>query len=75
MKDLQERLERLRLDAIDCDLIAKLATDDEKRTTFKMLATQYRTMADEIEKAIAHRIDKQVHAITNPPPISRRQAS
>jgi len=53
MKDLQARLEKLLVEAEDCDLIARLATDMAKRETFARLARQLRTMADELETDIA----------------------
>jgi hypothetical protein len=56
MKDLKEKLGKLRADAEDCDLIAKLATDKMKRETFKKLAIQLRSAATDIEAVIAQRI-------------------
>jgi hypothetical protein len=53
MKDLQDRLEKLRIDAEDCLLISQLATDRAKRDTFSRLATQLRGMAVDLEKTIA----------------------
>jgi len=53
MKDLQARLEKLLVEAEDCDLIARLATDMAKRETFARLARQLRTMADELKTDIA----------------------
>jgi hypothetical protein len=53
MKDLTERLRKLRDDAEDCLLISRLATDRTKRQTFERLATQLEEMAAEIEAVIA----------------------
>jgi hypothetical protein len=53
MKDLQEKLEKLRADAEDCNLISKLATDKTKRETFRKLSEQLCQMAAEIEQVIA----------------------
>jgi hypothetical protein len=36
MKDIRERIEKLLIDAKDCDLIGRLATVPEKREAFKM---------------------------------------
>lgn len=72
MKDLKDRAEKLRLDAIDCDLIAKLATDDDKRKAFEYLAEQYRAMAEAIEHVMAQRIDAQVRVMARPPDRSKR---
>ena len=55
MKDLQAKLEKLLLDAEDCDLIARLATDRAKRETFARIAKQLRGMADELKADIAVR--------------------
>ena len=52
MDDLQAKLEKLSLEAEDCELIAKLATDLEKRAMFAKLALQLRAMARDIEPLI-----------------------
>jgi hypothetical protein len=56
MKDLRAKLEKLRTDAEDCDLIGRLATDTTKRETFCKLATQLRRAAADVEAAIAKKI-------------------
>jgi hypothetical protein len=56
MKDLTEKLEKLRADAEDCFLISKLATDKEKRELFARLAAQLRRMAEDVEVAIANKV-------------------
>lgn len=53
MEDLKAKLEKYLTDAEDCDLIARLATDPNKRLTFKRLAIQLRAMADEIRRTMA----------------------
>ena len=53
MKDLTERLRKIRDDAEDCLLISRLATDQTKRQTFSRLATQLEQMAAELEAVIA----------------------
>jgi hypothetical protein len=52
MEDLHAKLERLSLDAEDCELIAKLETDLKKRAMFAKLAVQLRTMARDVEARI-----------------------
>jgi hypothetical protein len=58
MQDLREKLEKLLLEAEDCDLISRLATDRQKRELFKKLATDLRGMARDIEAVIAGRAPK-----------------
>jgi hypothetical protein len=58
MKDLQTELEKLLVDAEDCELIARLATDKEKRETFSRLARQLLSMAAEVRADIAVRLAK-----------------
>ena len=58
MEDLQARLERLLIDAEDCALIAKLATDERKRDLFNRLATDLRGMAVDIQAMIALQLAK-----------------
>jgi hypothetical protein len=53
VEDLQARLERLLIDAEDCALIAKLATDERKRDLFNRLATDLRGMALDVQALIA----------------------
>jgi len=52
MDDLYAKFERLSLEAEDCELIAKLATDLKKRAIFSKLAFQHRAMARDIEALI-----------------------
>ena len=75
VKDLQDRVDKLRLDAIDCDLIAKLATDDEKRKAFEYLANEYRAMATALEEVIATKIGNQIQTMTRVSPSDRRRTS
>ena len=46
---LRVKLEKLLVEAEDCDLIGNLATDPRKRELFKRLATDLRNMARDIE--------------------------
>ena len=62
MNDLQAKLERLLADAQDCDLIGNLATDRDKRATFRRMAAQFREMAEQLRADIA-RISKTALAI------------
>jgi DICT domain-containing protein len=55
MEDLKNRLDKVTADAADCDLIANLATDAEKRKMFRELADQYRRMADALRAEIERR--------------------
>ncbi|TCU78839.1 hypothetical protein EDE08_101621 [Bradyrhizobium sp. R2.2-H] len=56
MKDLKAELEKLLVNAEDCDLIARLAADQEKRETFGRIAKQLREMASELSAEIAARL-------------------
>jgi predicted nuclease with TOPRIM domain len=53
LEDLTAKLEKLRIEAEDCDLIGRLATDVKKRELFKKLATDLRSMAGDIEAVMA----------------------
>jgi hypothetical protein len=55
MKDMRAELEKLRVNAEDCELIAGLATDPAKRETFGRLAKQLREMAAELQADIDKR--------------------
>jgi hypothetical protein len=56
MKDLREKLEKLRADAEDCALISKLATDKAKRQMFAKLAEHLSQLASDVEAVIAAKI-------------------
>ena len=58
MKDLSAKLEKLRLEAEDCDLIGRLATDLKKRELFKRLAVDLRAMGYDLEAMISVRTQK-----------------
>ncbi len=53
MQDLKAKLEKLRVDAADCELISNLATDHAKRALFARLSRQLLDMAAEVEALIA----------------------
>jgi hypothetical protein len=53
MKDIKQRIEKLRVNAEDCILISKLATSPTKREAFRKLADEYQSMARELEERIA----------------------
>ncbi len=55
MEDLKTKLDKLIADAAECDLIANLATEKDKREVFQSLAAQYRSMAEAIRTVIAQR--------------------
>jgi len=52
MKDMQAQLERLRVQASECELIRDLATDKEKRALFDRLATQFKMMISDLERTM-----------------------
>jgi hypothetical protein len=52
MQDYQRHLEKLRTDAAECALIRDLATNNEKRDLFDMLATHLNALTDHIEIAM-----------------------
>ena len=53
MEDMKAHLERLRIDAEDCALISKLATDMQKRELFARLADHLGLLASEVERTMA----------------------
>jgi hypothetical protein len=53
MGDMRTKLEKLRLDAADCDLISKLATNHAKRELFARLSRRLLDLATDVEAAIA----------------------
>jgi len=53
MNDLQAKLEKLFAEAEDCELVAKLATDRQKRELFERLARDLRRLAGDIEMIIS----------------------
>jgi len=55
MKDMQAQLEKLRVEAANCQMISGLATDKEKRELFARLAEHYKVLAEEVERAIKQR--------------------
>jgi hypothetical protein len=55
VQDLKAKLEKLRAEADDCELIGRLATDIHKRELFLRLAVDLRGIARDIETVIATR--------------------
>jgi hypothetical protein len=53
MQDMKAHLEKLRVEAEECELISKLATNATKKQLFAKLAAHHRALADEVEKAMA----------------------
>lgn len=53
MRELKAKLEKLRVEAEDCNLISKLATDPAKRELFARLSRQLLEMAAQVEAVIA----------------------
>jgi hypothetical protein len=50
MKDFQVRIEKLRIEAAECDLVAGLATDVKKRELFERLARDYPRWCETLKK-------------------------
>ena len=76
MKDLKAELEKLLINAEDCELIARLATDSDKRETFSRIAKQLRGMADELKAEILERSKKALvngHARPDSASLAERQ--
>jgi hypothetical protein len=59
MQDFRTRIEKLEVDAAECDLIANLACDDLKREAFVQLAIRYRELATALRKTVAEWPTKQ----------------
>jgi hypothetical protein len=57
MEDMTNRIEKLIADAAECELIANLAVDLDKREAFRNLSNQYRAMADALRAVINRRGD------------------
>lgn len=57
MQDMKASAQKLRVEADYADRIAQSATDDKKRELYQRLAAHFRRLADEIEKAIADRLE------------------
>ncbi|MBR1174356.1 hypothetical protein JQ617_10365 [Bradyrhizobium sp. KB893862 SZCCT0404] len=53
MKDMQEHLEKLRVQIVECEMIRDLATDPKKRDLFARLAEHHKVLAAEVERAIS----------------------
>ena len=52
MQDMKTHSEKLRVEAEECELISKLATNQTKKELFAKLAAHHRTLADEVERTI-----------------------
>ncbi|MCP3383450.1 MULTISPECIES: hypothetical protein [unclassified Bradyrhizobium] len=53
MTELEDRLERFETLTAECELIAKLATDSNKREFYLKLGEQYRQLAVDMRHVIA----------------------
>jgi hypothetical protein len=53
MEDLNAKLEKLLMDAEDCDLVGRLAADPNKRELFEKLAADLRAITRDIQVVIA----------------------
>ena len=58
MEELKAKLEKPISDAAECDLIASLAVEKDKREIFRSLGAQYRSLADAVRNTIAERTGK-----------------
>jgi hypothetical protein len=52
MQDMKAHLEKLRVQATECETIRDSATDSAKRELFGRLAEHFRVLVAEIERAI-----------------------
>ena len=52
MQDMKTHLEKLRVEAEECELISKLATNQTKKELFAKLAAHHRMLADEVERTM-----------------------
>lgn len=52
MKDMQEHLEKLQAQIVECEIIRDQASDPRKRELFARLADHHRGLALEIKRAI-----------------------
>jgi hypothetical protein len=71
VEDLQARLEKLLIDAEDCALIGKLATDVRKRDLFNRLASDLRGMAFDVQAVIALKAVGPDGDIRKPQPVEK----
>lgn len=55
MTELEDRLERFETLTAECELIAKLATDNTRREFYLKLSEQYRQLAVDMRQVIATR--------------------
>jgi hypothetical protein len=53
MHDMRKYPEKLHMDAVDCAVISKCATDPQKKELFGRLADCLAMLASELERAIA----------------------
>jgi hypothetical protein len=55
MHPIQAQIEKLLVDAAECEMLSSLATDPVKRLKFSQVAEDYRRMAHRISAEINHR--------------------
>ena len=76
MKDLRQRLEKLRANARDFALMSQLATDVEKRELFKRLADELAIEVLELELVVKqkeHSVCNDQHEVVEFKPSSERK--
>jgi hypothetical protein len=74
MEDLSVKLEKLLMEAEDCDLIGRLATDRNKRELFEKLAADLRAIARDIQVVIAGRANVSPQSNQNKVPAATSNA-
>ncbi|MGY3447121.1 hypothetical protein [Bradyrhizobium sp. USDA 4473] len=52
MQDMRAHLEKLRVEAEECELISRLATNPTKKELFAKLAEHHRLLAHEVERTM-----------------------
>ena len=66
MEDMRASAKKLWAEADFAEQIARSATDVEKRKLYERLAVHFRQLANDIEKVMADRRDKQARRATIP---------
>ena len=57
LKDMQTRLEQLRIQIEDCELIRDTATEKAERELFEKFSRHFKVLATEVERAITRTKD------------------
>ncbi len=70
MKDLKERLEKLRVDAADFALMSKRTSDPDKRELFRRLADELAIEALELEQVVRRQTARPNYSVLQSEPLS-----